>query len=107
MKQTVSQNDFAAAFQACRPDNFSAAGLAALFDYLEEYESSTGEEMELDVIAICCDFSEYETAVEAAEQYSYTFDGMDEDEAEAEALEHLRNQTTVIEFDGGVIIQDF
>ena len=58
MKQTVNFYDFRRAFESIRPDNFSDSGLSALFDYLEAYEDDTGEELELDVIALCCDFSE-------------------------------------------------
>ena len=58
MKQTVHFHTFQQAFEAIRPDNFSYEGLTALFDYLEAYEDDTGEELELDVIALCCDFSE-------------------------------------------------
>ncbi len=58
MRTTVDFYDFRRAFDACRPDNFSYEGLSVLFDGLEEFEEDTGEEMELDVIAICCDFAE-------------------------------------------------
>jgi hypothetical protein len=58
MKTTVSLYDFRREFAQCRPDNFSYEGLSILFDYLEELGDSCGEELELDVIAICCDFSE-------------------------------------------------
>lgn len=44
-----------------RGDNFSYGGLKVLFNYLNDLESDTGEEYELDVIGICCDFSEYES----------------------------------------------
>jgi len=57
MKTTVTRNDFHDAFQ-CRPDNFSYAGLDALFEYFERYESNLGEEIELDPIAICCEYTE-------------------------------------------------
>ena len=46
------------AFESLRPDNFSYEGLSILFDWLEQLEQDTGEELELDVIAICCDFSQ-------------------------------------------------
>jgi hypothetical protein len=59
MKTTVSRYDFERAFvDADRKDNFTYEGLAVLFDYLEELEASTGEEIELDVIAICCEYNE-------------------------------------------------
>jgi hypothetical protein len=40
-----------------RGNTFTPAGYDALFDYLEE----SGEDIELDVIALCCDFCEYES----------------------------------------------
>lgn len=58
MKQTVNFSTFQMAFESLRPDNFSYEGLSILFDWLEQLEQDTGEELELDVIAICCDFSQ-------------------------------------------------
>ena len=58
MKTLVSSYDFHRAFEELRSNNFSYNGLDALFEYFEEYEDSTDTEIELDVIAICCDFSE-------------------------------------------------
>ena len=60
MKTTVGYYDFLRAFEDTRPNQFSRAALAALWDYFEQYEEDCGEEIELDVIAICCDFCEYE-----------------------------------------------
>ena len=60
MYQTINTaSAFRDEFRACgRADQFSYQGLGLLFDYLEAYEADTGEMIELDVIAICCDFSE-------------------------------------------------
>ena len=59
MKQTIYFTNFVDAFKAYnRMDNFSYDALKAIFEYLESIEEATGEELELDVIAICCDFSE-------------------------------------------------
>ena len=59
MKTTVTVGSFIQAFSDCnRAENFSYNALECIFDYLEEYEDQTGEEIELDVIAICCEFSE-------------------------------------------------
>jgi NAD(P)-dependent dehydrogenase (short-subunit alcohol dehydrogenase family) len=41
-----------------RKDQFSYEGLELIFDYIEEYEQETGEQIELDVIALCCEWSE-------------------------------------------------
>ena len=56
MIQTINVSDFRAAFHSMgRKDQFSYEGLGALFDYLEEFD---GGSYELDVIALCCDYSE-------------------------------------------------
>jgi len=70
VKQTINFYDFQKAFQDLRPNNFSYQGLRALFEYLEDSEESTGEEIEFDVIALCCDFIEYESAEEYHKDYS-------------------------------------
>ena len=60
MKQTINEYQFRRAFEECRPNNFSYEGLTALYDYLERYEEDTETELELDVIGLCCEFSEYD-----------------------------------------------
>ena len=55
MIQTITKSEFSTAFhKAGRGNNFTYEGLIALYDYLEDYEDSTGEHIELDVIALCC-----------------------------------------------------
>ena len=81
MKQTVTKSEFTAAFHnANRGDNFSHAGLCALYGYLTELESDIGEEYELDVIALCCDFSEYSVA-ELREQWPELAEAAGDDDA--------------------------
>ena len=58
MKRTVTLNDFCAEFRACGRDNFSQEGLTLLFDYLEQLEQDLGIDIELDVIQLCCEYSE-------------------------------------------------
>ena len=69
MKQTVNQTDFIDAFKKLRPDNFSYEGLVALYDYLENLEEEDDEFL-LDVIALCCDYSEYKDLEEYKKSYS-------------------------------------
>ena len=111
MYQTVNFYDFERAFTlADRADSFSYHGKRALFDYLEEMEDDTGagNGIELDVVAICCDFSEYSSALEAVKDYGFTpLQYCDDEETEENALEWLQDQTTVLSFDGGVIVQAF
>ena len=59
MIQTIYLNDFRNAFQAAgRGEQFTYDGLGVLFDYLEEFEQDTGEQIELDIIALCCEYAE-------------------------------------------------
>ena len=80
MKTTVSLHDFRDAFRkADRTTHFSYEGLEILFDYLEQYEDDCGVEMELDVIAFCCEFSEDDPEYIAG-YYSLEVDGLSEEE---------------------------
>ena len=105
MKQTITEQMFIDAFHRCgRGEQFSNEGLIALFEHIEDCERDTGEQYELDPIALCCEFAEYDSAREAAADYGQDF-GPEEEE---EALEWLESETSVIEIPGGgVIIQNF
>jgi len=112
MKTTVNAYDFARAFEtAGRTDQFSYVAKKALFDYLEYIEKSDGEEMELDVVALCCDWAEYKTALDAVKEMGNDGEQPDKDmtpeEREEAALEYLRDNTPVVEFDGGVLVASF
>ena len=56
--QTINRYDFHRAFNELRPGNFSYDALDLLFDFFESIEEGTGEQIELDIITICCEFSE-------------------------------------------------
>ena len=59
MYQTINRSQFHDAFKAAgRGDQFSYAALNSLFSAFEQMEDATGQPMELDVIAICCEYSE-------------------------------------------------
>ena len=96
MKQTVNFNDFRDAFRAYdRLDNFSRQGLEVLFDYLEQWEADSGEELELDVIAFCCDFNEDSTD-NIARDYRIDVEGMDDEEKEEAVREYLSDNGAYI-----------
>ncbi len=100
MKTTVSLWEFQDAFTDMnRESNFSYEGQKALFEYLENYEEETDEEIELDVIALCCEFTEYENFEEY--QKEYNDNGVD-------CMDDLEGQTLVIMIDDeSFIIQDY
>ena len=83
---------------------WSRAGAFALAQHLQEWEEDTGETMEFDAVAIRCDWAEYLSAVDAYNDRT-SEDELSEDDEE-KALEWLRDNLSVIEFDGGVIISN-
>jgi hypothetical protein len=96
MKTTVSLYDFERAFVNCgRKDQFSYEGLKVLFDYHEDYEEQTGEELELDVIAMCCGYSE-DYPDDIISNYSIDVEGMDEDEKIDAVRDYLNHHTTLV-----------
>ena len=109
MKQTLTTDQAANLLVADTNAGWSYAGARALVEHLEATEKDTGEAIEFDRVALRCDFSEYPNAREAAEECGWEpdEDADSEDAIEESALEWLNDRTTVIEFSGGVIIQQF
>ena len=104
MIQTINLHDFRNAFRSCRPENFSYDGLEILFDYLEQYEEDTGEQVELDVIALCCDFAE-DSPESIAEYYSIDIAGLTDEETAEKVRDYLEeNGAYVGATDLGMIV---
>ena len=105
MKQTINSYSFMQAFKAVgRETQFSYDALNALFDYFEQYEQDTGEQIELDVIAICCEYSE-ESYKDIADSYGLTLDSED---SEAEQIQQVKDfletETIMVSEDDGLIV---
>ena len=86
MIQTINEYQFADAFNKIRPDNFTYRGLIALYNYFEQYEEDTGEQIELDVIALCCEYNEYEDLAEFQEDYSEDYESIEDIERETQVI---------------------
>ena len=96
MIQTIYKSDFTSAFhKAGRGNNFTYEGLNALYDYIEDYEDSTGEQIELDVIALCLEYNEYEDLAEFQEDYGDDYQSIEE-------IEHA-TQVIMIDDDSFII----
>jgi len=96
MYKNINEYDFRQAFHNMgRGDQFSYNALTALFDYYDNADNN----VELDVIAICCDWMEYPTTKEAFQDYC-----IDTDYSEQEALNYFYDRTSVIEFETGILI---
>jgi len=108
MYKRIDFNDFRCAFsQIDRNNQFSHKGLRALFDYLEDGDRrECGSE--LDVVALFCGWTEYESAPGAAEKSGWTADKAASAKANEEAaLYWLNKQTITIPFDGGILVKTF
>ena len=70
-----------------RGDQFSYEALEALYVYYDELE-----DFELDAIAICCEWTEYENEKEALEAYN------------AEDLDDIQNSHFMLELENGRIL---
>ena len=103
MIKIINFQDFCDSFSDTYKNNFTYEGKKALFEYLELLEDGTGEQIELDPIALCCDYTEYVSGLQWAEETGDVKDFTNEDDA----LDYLKDKTQVIEFDGGIIIQNF
>lgn len=98
MIQTINVSDFRAAFHSMgRKDQFSYEGLGALFEYIEEVDP----DFELDVIALCCDYSE-DTVSDIARNYSIDLNDADveaddyEEQCRQIVFDYLSDKTSVI-----------
>lgn len=89
-----------------RGNNFSDEALEELYNYYDDLN----EPYELDVIEICCNWTEYESLEEYAKEYmdESDFEGMDEDEKEEIILDNLDNNTYFTRLsDDSILIQDY
>jgi hypothetical protein len=79
----------------------------SLVEWLEDLEDSTGQEMELDPIALRCEFS-LVTTDEAAEMYDIDTSGVGADDRAEAITNYLNDNTIVIPVDDtNLIIAEF
>jgi len=131
MNITLNTNEVANQLRQDQYASYSYKGSIALAEYLEELEESIGEPMELDIVAIRCDFTEHESLIDAVQSYFMNYreefgivyenpltneieensatdcDGNFHDEVFDSVIKYFEENTTLIQFDGGIIIQDF
>ena len=109
MKQTINQSQFIDGFrEANRENQFSYNGKVALYDYLTQLEEDIGEDIEFDVIALCCEYNEYESIEEFLKDYSNSYDSFEEwlknndgsnyDDYKQYLEDEISNHTTLIKF---------
>ena len=129
MHTTLSTSEIAGALIKDEYANWSRNGALALSEYLESLELEQG--IELDVVALRCEFSEYESLVDwfddhfgsLGEEFGIDYlnpmtgkvetqsttdcDGNYHDEILDGIKEYIEERGTLIEFDGGIIVAQF
>ena len=119
--QEITENQFIKEFDEYnRSNNFSINGRIALFNYLNEiYTDETP--FNLDIIALCCEFVEYDNIEEYLKDYNTDLDKKDyefyedkeieEEEFLKDLEEEINNKTSLIkigdDLNEGFIIQAF
>ena len=122
MKMTLTTYDIANALREDENARWSRAGSFALAEYLEQLEECIWppEELELDVVAIRCEYSEFsslhdwiieyygKSLNDAIKDAGIDLEG-DETEEEREKLirDYIRDHGQLIEFTGGIIVSSF
>lgn len=112
MKQTIDCHYFIREFESYegRAKQLGGReGLRMLFDYLREIERDTDEEIELDVIGLCCDYA-CSTQKDIASDYSITLDPTDDESMQTEAvLEYINDHSVAVGVldDGRILFLQF
>lgn len=108
MKITLSITDIADYLLKDSYAAWSRCGAREMSHWLEEMEEDCGMEMELDTVAIRCEYSEYESIIEAAGAYGWQPDENEfYEQHNAAAQQFLEEHTDIRIFNGGVIIRQF
>ena len=109
MKQTINLSEFRSAFHNMgRSEQFSYEALELLFNYLEKRD----EDMELDVIDICCEFEESDhdyIAKKYLDSASYDeYKNLEFEDQSNEIIAFLEQNTVIIgETDHGFVFAQF
>lgn len=109
MKTTINLLQFREAFiNRGRGNQFSNEALEALYNYYTDLEDSIGEELELDVIAICCDWTEFDSE-ELVNEFLYLLEdeNLEGEDIEELLINELRDYTIILELSDTVLVSIF
>lgn len=96
-----------------RTDQFSVCAKEALYEHLEELSDDLGDDVTIDIVGLCCDWTEY-SAGDLLRDYGKQYlpddrESYDSDEAATEALfTALQEETTILKLrNGAYLVQVF
>ena len=90
--QTLNKHQFIDSFKSwdTYANSFSYEGLELLYDWLEMQKAQSDEDIELDVVGLCCDFTESDVATIIQD---YT---LPQDASFNDALEYIQDKSLVV-----------
>jgi hypothetical protein len=103
MKHTLSTYEAAHLLLKDENAKWTREAAFALVEYYEQLEEDVGE-IEFDVVAIRCDWTEYETARDIASEYSHNIkvtDDMDDDDVEKVVTKYIERNSHMIKLSNG------
>lgn len=110
--EKISSSDlYRMAFRMDRGDNFGYAGWNAIGEYLENVSDDLGEDLEIDIVAICCDYSSSDGVEDFWCEYgkyssidAEEWEQMDDEEKLEAVREYLEENTSVVACEEDMII---
>ena len=131
MKNTLNTHEAVSLLMADENAAWTMEGARALVEHLEQVEEDCGEETEFDRVALRCEFNEYESLIDWADQHFANYredfgieyinpmtgesedqsvldcDGNFHDEVLDSITKYIQDHGQLIEFDGGIIVSEF
>ena len=113
MKNTLSTSEIVAALLSDDYAKWTHEAAQALAEYLEEYEKECDIELELDVVAIRCEFNEFGSLQDWAEarftdeELADLLDGEALADSDEKIRDYIQDHSQLIEFSGGIIVSEF
>ena len=113
MKTTLNTYEITNALFNDKNADWSYNGAQALAEYLEQYEGDCGRELELDIVALRCELSEWDTlegwghSYFTNKEFKSLFENLDEEDLDEAISQYIEDRGILIEFEGGVIVGEF
>ena len=113
MKKTLRTSEIVTALLSDNYAKWTFEAAQALAEYLEEYEKECDIELELDVVAIRCEFNEFGSLQDWAEarftdeELADLLDGEALADSDEKIREYILEHGQLIEFNGGIIVSEF
>ena len=113
--ETINASDlYNMACSMGRGHNFGYSGWLAIGDYLESLSNDTGENIEIDIIAICCEYSMAESADDAYMEFNHLhgvdlpeeedWEELTEEEKLSAVQDYLQKNTALVVCENDLII---